>query len=180
MNAQLTRPPVAELVFQLHSRPLHPEFFSILAARKVRLEDCDITAQITPAGHVISWNHPSAHLTEVATIGELPGGHRRLLSHRMRGERTDSVSCGPRLVYQMSFQVETLNHETYEHVHDEIIADGTRRGLLYNFRPHNRLALAPLGFVAIEARRGCLFFTAFHTFPDELTVVKTQSLIERS
>jgi hypothetical protein len=179
MNAELMRPPVADLVFQLHGRPLHPEFFSILATRKVRLEDCEITARITPAGHVISWNHADAHLTEVATIDELPGGQRRLLSHRMRGERTDSVSCGPRLTYQMSFQVETLNRETYEHVHDEIIADGTRRGLLYNFRPHNRLTLAPLGFVAVEARRGCLFFTAFHTFPDELTVVKTQSLIER-
>jgi hypothetical protein len=180
MHAELIRPPVADLVFQLHSRPLHPEFFSILAARKVRLEDCEITAAITPAGHVISWNHASAHLTEVATLDELPGGHKRLLSHRMRGERTDSVLCGPGLSYQMSFQVEVLNQETYEHVHDEIIADGTRRGLLYNFRPHNRLALAPLGLVAIEARRGCLFFTAFHTFPDELTVVKTQSLIERS
>jgi len=180
MNAELIRPPVAELVFQLHGRPLHPEFFTILATRRVRLEDCDITARITPAGHAISWNHAVAPLTEVATIGDLPGGQRRLLSHRMRGERTDSVAFGQGLTYQMSFQVETLNHETYEHVHDEIIADGTRRGLLYNFRPHNRLALAPLGFVAIEARRGCLFFTAFHTFPDELTVVKTQSLIERS
>jgi hypothetical protein len=31
----------------------------------------------------------------------------------------------------------------------------------------------------VEARPGCLFLSAFHTFPDELTVVKTQSLIEK-
>jgi hypothetical protein len=54
-----------------------------------------------------------------------------------------------------------------------------QRGLLHNFPAHNRLALAPLGFVAADARPGCLCLTTFHTFPGEYTVVKTQSLIER-
>jgi len=36
-----------------------------------------------------------------------------------------------------------------------------------------------LGFVTVEARPGCLFLSAFHTFPEEHTVVKTQSLIEK-
>ena len=56
---------------------------------------------------------------------------------------------------------------------------GSKRGILHNFQPHHRLAVAPLGFVSVEARAGCLFLSAFHTFPDEHTVVKTQSLIER-
>ena len=43
----------------------------------------------------------------------------------------------------------------------------------------NRLALSPLGLVTVEARAGCLFIGTFHTFPDEHTVVKTQSLIEK-
>ena len=42
-----------------------------------------------------------------------------------------------------------------------------------------RLALAPLGFIAADARPGCLCLSSFHTFPGEHTVVKTQSLIER-
>ena len=41
------------------------------------------------------------------------------------------------------------------------------------------LTVAPLGFVTVEARPGCLFLTSFHTFPGENTVVKTQSLIEK-
>jgi hypothetical protein len=78
----------------------------------------------------------------------------------------------------MSFQVEVLPPEIFLHVHDEILVDGGKRGLLHNFRPNIRLALAPLGFVTVEARAGCLFLSSFHTFPDEFTVVKTQSLIE--
>jgi hypothetical protein len=36
-----------------------------------------------------------------------------------------------------------------------------------------------LAFITVEARPGCLFLASFHTFPEEHTVVKTQSLIER-
>jgi len=35
------------------------------------------------------------------------------------------------------------------------------------------------GFITTEAWNGCLLLSSFHTFPDEHTVVKTQSLIER-
>jgi hypothetical protein len=33
--------------------------------------------------------------------------------------------------------------------------------------------------VTVETRAGCLFLSTFHTFPDEHTVVKSQSLIEK-
>ena len=57
---------------------------------------------------------------------------------------------------------------------------GIRRpSLLHHFASHNRLALAPLGFVQAEFRPGCLFLSSFHTFPCEHTVIKTQSLIEK-
>ena len=58
--------------------------------------------------------------------------------------------------------------------------DGGKRGLLHNFHPHHRLAMSPLGLITVEARARCLFIGTFHTFPDENTVVKTQSLIERT
>ena len=40
------------------------------------------------------------------------------------------------------------------------------------------LALAPLAHLTAEHKPGCLFVTAFHTFPREFAVLKTQSLIE--
>jgi hypothetical protein len=79
----------------------------------------------------------------------------------------------------MSFQVEVLPPEIFLHVHDEIRADGGKRGLLHNFPSHHRLTVAPLGFVTADARPGCLCLSTFHTFPGECTVVKTQSLIEK-
>ncbi len=180
MSVHSLRPRVADLVFQLYGRPLHPEFFDILALRKIQREDYDLTVLITRTGHVITWENRDVCLTEVTAAADQPlPEKRRLLSYRMRGEQSDSWACAHGISYQMSFQVEVLPLEIFLHVHDEILADGSKRGLLCNFQPNHRLSLAPLGFVAAEARAGCLILSTFHTFPDELTVVKSQSLIEK-
>jgi hypothetical protein len=180
MSVSSLRPRVCDLIFRLYGRPLHPELFEILAYRKIQREDYEVTVRITRTGHVISWDNHEVHLTEVAAAADQPlPERRRLLNHRLRGEMNDSLPYAPRVGYQMSFQVEVLPPEIFLHVHDEILIDGGKRGLLYNFQPNVRLALAPLGFVTVEARPGCLFLSSFHTFPDEFTVVKTQSLIER-
>jgi hypothetical protein len=168
------------LIFQLYARPLHPELFDILAVRKVCREEYALTVRITRTGHVITWENRDVCLTEVACASDqLLPEKRRLLSYRLRGEHSGTVACAHGVNYQMTFQVETLPPEIYVHVHDEILADGHKRGLLHNFRPNHRLALSPLGFVSVEPRANCLLVSAFHTFPAEHTVVKSQSLIEK-
>ena len=180
MGVQLKRPRVDDLVFGVYGRPMHPELFEILAARKVRREDYEVCVWITRTGHVISWENRDVHLTEIAAAGDQTLPQRRRLAHwPLRGERSDALACAHRVSYQTSFLVEILPSEIYPHVHDEILCDGTKRGLLHNFQPHNRLALAPLSLITVEARPGCLFLSTFHTFPDERAVVKTQTLIEK-
>ena len=180
MGVDYCRPPVADLVFQLYGRPLHPELFDILAVRKIQREDYELTLRITRTGHVISWENDDVFLTEVTAAADqdLPTG-RRLLGYRLRHEQCAHLDCAHGIRYQASFQVETLPPELFAHVHDEILADGSKHGFLYHFSPQARLALAPLGFVLAEHRPGCLFLSTFHTFPGEHTVVKTQSLIEK-
>ncbi|MBL8793472.1 MAG: DUF2617 family protein [Planctomycetia bacterium] len=179
MNAQSLRPRVSDLVIQLYGRPLHPELFDILAVRKVRHGDTQLTVRITRTGHVISWENADVHLTEVTAAAdqELPS-KRRLFGQKLRGEQCRALPCAHGVHYQMSFQVEVLPPEIFLHIHDEILADGAKQGILHNFQPHHRLSLAPLGYIAVESRADCLFLSSFHTFPDEHTIVKTQSLIE--
>ena len=180
MGVYSLRPRVSDLVFQLYGRPLHPEFFDILAARKIQREDYELTVRITRTGHVITWENRDVVLTEVtAAADQLLPDKRRLLSYRLRGEHSGSLSCAHGINYQMSFQVEVVPQEVFLHIHDEILADGGKRGLLHNFQPNHRLSLAPLGLVTAEGKAGCLILTTFHTFPDDHAVVKTQSLIEK-
>jgi hypothetical protein len=179
MSVYSTRPRVSDLVFQLYERPLHPEFFDILAVRRIERSDYEVIVHITRSGHFITWKNADRLLTEVADVDQAFPEERRHLSYRLRGEHAATVSCGHGIVYQMNFQVETLAPEIFREVHAEILADGTKRGLLHNFGPHQRLTYSPLGYVAVETRARCLFVSTFHTFPDETTVVKSQTLIEK-
>lgn len=179
MNALLVRPRVAELVFQLYGRPLHPELFDILTVRKLEREGYELRIWITRTGHVITFENEDVLLTEVADIEQSLSEQRRFLSYRLRGEHAGKFQCCNNIVYQTSFQVETLPEEIFLHVHDEILADGAKRGILHNFQPNHRLAIAPLGYVVVEPRHSCLHVATFHTFPEENTIVKSQTLIEK-
>lgn len=180
MNTYVVRPRVEDLIFQLYGRPLHPELFDTMSVRKVQRDGYELTVRITRTGHVITWENEDVLLTELMTAGTEPlPEKRRLLSYRMRGEHSGGLACAHGVNYQMSFQVETLAAEIFLHVQDEIIADGQKRGLLVNFQPKHRLTIAPVSFVVVDARADCLIFSSFHTFPDENTVVKSQSIIEK-
>src|SRR5437763_16533475 len=120
MAIPLVRPPVSDLIFQLYGRPLHPELFDILAVRKVKHEDYELTVRITRTGHVVSWENADVHLTEVAAAADQPlPEKRRLLSHRLRSEQSDTLACAHGVNYQTTFQVEVLPPEIFLHVHDD-------------------------------------------------------------
>jgi hypothetical protein len=180
MSRPIIRPRVADLLFRMYDRPLHPELVETLAVRQVRRSGSVLTVRMTPTGHVLEWVKGPACVTEVTTTAghELPESGRRL-SHRFQpGEQQGRCVVGGGVSYQVSLQAEVLPPEVYLHVHEELVADGARRGMLFHFRPHHRLGLTPLGFIAVEALPSGLAVAAFHTFPDEFTVIKTQSLIE--
>ncbi len=178
MGVPLVRPKVAEIVFRLYDRPLHPELFDAVAAKTVAYDGGRLTARLTRTGHALSWAGRDVHLEEViASAGaELPEAGLRL-AHRFDGGRRGHTEF-PGVRYQVSSQVEVLEPEQFVHVHAELLADGERKGLVFHCRSNNRVGLSPLGVVIVEALPRCLSVNAFHTFPDELAVVKTQSLIE--
>lgn len=167
------------MVFQLYGRPLHPELFDILATRRLRQGDATLALWITRTGHVISWQNRHCQLTEVVAADQPLPEWGQLLQHKLRGERCDMFGNLSDLNYQVSFQVESLPPDLFLNVHQEILADGGKHGLLHAFAADHRWSLAPVGLINVESRDGCLFLSTFHTFPDDCAVVKTQSLIER-
>lgn len=178
MGAPLVRPTVAELEFRLYDRPLHPELLDVVAVRSVAHAGARLTVRLTRTGHALSWAGPSAHIEEVITTAgaDLPETGLRL-AHRFDGGRRGNCAF-PTVRYQVSGQIEVLKPEQFVHVHAELLADGARKGLVFHSPENNRIGLSPIGVVIIEALPQCLSVNAFHTFPEEFAVVKTQSLIE--
>ena len=119
------RPKIAELVFQLYGRPLHPELFEIYCSRTVERGDYQAKIDITSAGHVVTWRYAGLTLTEVAASAQHPlPKRRRLMSYGLRGQRTDRVKCRGGVCYQMSFQLEPVEPEVFWTFQQELAQDG--------------------------------------------------------
>lgn len=178
MPLPLVRPKVAELVFRLYDRPLHPELFDVLLCRTVKRDGHTLSVRLTRTGHVLGWTDGRVHLEEVTVTSEmeLPESGCRL-DHPFDGGRTGRCEFGG-VRYQVGWQLEVLPPEQFAHVHEELALDGARKGLVFHCKTGNRLGLSPLGVVIATTVPSGLSVTAFHTFPDEFALIKTQSLIE--
>ena len=173
------RPKVAELAFQLYGRSLHPELFQIHKTRTVERGGYVAKVDITSAGHVVTWRYGGLTLAEVAASAQHPlPQKRRLLSYKLRGERHDRVECRGGVTYQMSFQLEPVEPEVFWTFQQELAFDAQRRGMLHVFDASGRMALGALSYINVETRNRSMLIQAFHTFPDDCAIVKSQSLYE--
>ena len=177
----VVRPKVAELVLQLFGRPLHPELFEACSSQVVERAEYLAKIDITGTGHVVTWRHAGLTLTEVATSAHHPlPERRRLMSHRLRGNRSDRVECRGGVCYQMSFQQESVTPEVFWTLQQELSQEGPRQGLLQRFDSNGRIALGAISYIHVESRLRSLVVRAFHTFPDDYAIVQTRSVFEVS
>ncbi|MBN2021318.1 MAG: DUF2617 family protein [Pirellulales bacterium] len=171
------RPRVAELVFQLYGRALHPELFEVHASRTIQRGPYEAKIDITSAGHVVRWRYGGLTLTEVATSAQHPlPERRRLLNARLRGLRNDRIECRGGVTYQVSFQLEPVDPEVFWTYQNEMSRDGECQGMLHRFDSSGRMALGAMSYINLQIRNRSLLVRAFHTFPDDCAVVRSQSL----
>jgi hypothetical protein len=173
------RPKVAQLIFQLYRRALHPELFQVYETCTIERGLYTAKIDITSAGHVVTWRHAGMTFAEVAAAAHHPlPKMRRLFSYRLKGQRSDCVDFGGGARYQMNFQLEPAEPEIFWTFQQELLGDGLRHGMLHRFDASGRIAMGALSYINWEARRRSLFIQAFHTFPDDYAIVKSQSLFE--
>lgn len=173
------RPKVAELTFQLYGRSLHPELFQIHKTRMIERGGYTMKVEITSAGHVITWRYAGLTLTEVATAANQPlPQKRRLLAYKLKGSRQDRMECRGGVIYQMNFQLEPVPAEVFWTYQQELAHQGEQEGLLHVFHASGRMALGALSYIHVETRNRTALVQAFHTFPDDHAIVKSQSLFQ--
>lgn len=173
------RPKVTDLVFQLYGRAIHPELFEVHARRSIDRGSYSAMVSITTTGHVITWRKDGLTLTEITTAASEPlPQKRRLISHRLTGDRSDRMECRGGITYQTCFQLESIDPDVFWGFQQELVVEGSKQGLLHRFESGGRMALGAVSLITLETRARGLLVQCFHTFPDDLSVVKTQSLFE--
>jgi hypothetical protein len=170
------RPKVAELLFQLYGRPLHPELFEVYQTRTIERAKYSAKIQITSAGHLVSWQSNGIYLTEVAAAANHPlPENYRLISHKLRGDRNDSIECEGGCRYSVRFQLESIAPEVFWSFQQKLAKDDNCKGLLHAFDSSGRVAMGAMSYINIESRDKSLLIQAFHTFPDDSAIVKSES-----
>ena len=177
MEVLTVRPKVADLAFQLYGRPLHPELFQVVETCTIERGGYTAKIDITGAGHVVTWRYAGLTLTEVAASVDQPlPKMRRLLSYGIKGHRNDRVECRGGASYQMGFQLDLAEPEVFWTFQKRLASEGRRQGIFHRFHGADRMTLGALSHINIESRDRSLLIQAYHTFPDDCAVVKSQSL----
>jgi len=179
MGSSLSPSRVADLSFQVFDRGLHPDWFAVRAHRRVALDGWQADIRIIDGGHVVIWRSGGFLLTEVlagpSTLLPEPG----LLFHSpIRHERTAVLRPRDGIEYQTCFEVERVDPEVFTHLCDEMTVDTHRDRLFQRSSDANRMAPPAISHLAFESRAKGLLVHAFHSFPAERAIVRTQSLFE--
>jgi hypothetical protein len=179
MGVSFGRSRIGDLAFQVFSRAIHPDWLSVRQFRRVTQDGWEADVRIIEGGHAIVFRSGSVRLTEVLSGPETHLPEPGLLLHApIRRERTATLRPSGALEYQTCFEVERVDPEVFAHLSDEMTLDASRGRLFHRFAPSNRMAPAPISHIALESRVRGLTVHAFHTFPDERAIVRTQSLFE--
>jgi hypothetical protein len=170
---------IDELTFNLFQRPLHPELFQIYAKREFKTDKYEALIWVTGCTHVVSVFADDVCLSEVVSApGQILPQRGLIERFQFRGPRSHKCTLSRGVSYMTDFQVEKMSPNLYRKSHTDLERFGKNRGLFVNFSNSKISGLEPFCYVDFEARQSELHIHSFAAYPDQVTMIKTQSLFE--
>ena len=170
---------VEELTFSLFQRSLHPELFQIYAKRRLRTDRYEADIWVTGCTHVVSVYAAGAALSEViSSPGQMLPNRGLVERFQFRGPRTHKCTLSKAISYMTDFQVEKMSPNLYRQSHADLKRFARNRGIFVKYPRLEVDGLQPFCYVDFEARRSELHIHTFAAYPDQVTMIKTQSLFE--
>jgi hypothetical protein len=170
---------VEELTFSLFQRPLHPELFQVYAKRELRTAKYEAYIWVTGCTHVASVHVGDICLSEVVSSpGQILPQRGLIERFQFRGPRSHKCALTSAISYMTDFQVEKMSANLYRQSHIDLKRFARNRGMFVKFPTLEVGGLPPFCYIDFEARQSELHIHAFSAYPDQLTMIKTQSLFE--
>lgn len=181
MGVGSERTKIADLMFQVYGRALHPEWLPQRAHRRITRSNWEADLRLADGAQAIVWSSGDVRLTEVLCPSDfvLPDTGC-LFRSNVRYERSATLHPAPGIEYQTCFESERVEPEVFMHLYAELTLDADRGGMLVRECPTNRLVTPRISHMTFEATPRGLAVQSVHAFPDERAIVRVQSLFERS
>ena len=170
---------IEELAFSLFQRPLHPELFQIYAKRQLKTGKYEALIWVTGCTHVVSVFAGDMCLSEVISApGQMLPQHGLIERFQFRGPRSHKCTVSKGLSYMTDFQVEKMSRNLYRQSHIDLERFARNRGVFVKFPKLEIGGLPPFCYIDFEARRSELHIHTFAAYPDQVAMIKTQSLFD--
>lgn len=179
MDIEHARQSVCQLRYYLYGCGLHPELFHIDQARTTRQRRYQADVWIVDLAHVVMLRFKNTTIVEVVAVpGDALPQRGLLTSFKLRGERDETRKFDEGMQYMFSSQIEHMTENVFKACHDELLHDAKHRGLHAAYPDRATNGLVPFSYLGTEARDNEFHVHAFHLFPDENTILRTQSIFE--
>lgn len=179
MDAPQINVAVEELSFNLFQRPLHPELFQIYAERQLKTEKYEATIWVTGCTHVVSVFAGNMCLTEVVSApGQMLPQRGLIERFHFRGPKSHKCTLSRGVSYMTDFQLEKMSPNLYRQSHTDLEKFARNRGVFVKYPDWEIGGLQPFCYVDFEARKSELHIHTFEAYPDQITIIKTQSLFD--
>ncbi|MBL8877593.1 MAG: DUF2617 family protein [Phycisphaerales bacterium] len=163
----------------LFERGLHPELFRRYATYRVAQGKYFADIWVVGLGHLVTVTSGTKCATELlGPDSELLPSRGVLTRFRLKGERDHERNTPDGWHYMVSTQIETMDEALYKSVHADLLRFAAQKGTLTTYEQWGEGDMMPFSFVDTEARDSEFHVHAFHAFPAERTLVKTQSIFE--
>jgi hypothetical protein len=170
---------VEELTFSLFQRPLHPELFKIYARRQLKTGRYEADVWVTGCTHVVTVHTKDTCLCEVVSSpGQMLPTRGLIERFQFRGPRSHKCTLSRDISYMTDFQVEKMSPNLYRQSHLDLERFARKRGVFVKFPKLKISGLQPFCYVDFEARQSELNIHTFAAYPDQVTMIKTQSLFD--
>jgi hypothetical protein len=170
---------VEELMFSLFQRPLHPELFQIYASRQINTEKYETLIWVTGCTHVVSAFVGDICLTEVVSApGQMLPSRGLVERFQFRGPRSHKCTLSKGVSYMTDFQVERMNPNLYRQSYTDLERFSHNRGIFVEYSELEMDGMLPFCYIDFEARQTELHVHTFAAYPEQLTMIKTQSLFD--
>lgn len=157
---------------------MHPELFESEAQSTLNFSGRKARLRLGRTGHVLEFQDANSTITEVVAtkFEELPE-HGRVVDRRLIGYRTHQLDL-PFVRYHCSYQLEHVPLDVYLHLHREFEMDAANATLAHAFPGSTSQSPICISFLKSDILQEGLVVHAFHTFPENAAVLRTQTLFE--
>lgn len=171
----------SDLRYIIYHRPVHPEFFTIHASRRIHEKYYQAGIWVIGNSHVVTVRAGRHSVVEVVTEkgAEVP---RRGVLKRVpileNGLDRIQLNEGGVISYTSGFSSERYSHGVYRQQHDGAFVGAFDQRLLHTFEAEEEGGLRPFTLLDFRAERGRLRVRTVNAFPQDLTLVRTDSTFE--